>query len=90
MYKQLYGVAKGSPLGPALANIFVGFHESRLFNNTIKPGIYFRYVDDTSVILGSKLECDRFHVNLNQLYPDLNFTVDERQKNSLSRCFRGF
>ena len=34
MYKQLDGVAMGSPLGPALANILVGFHES---NFSITP-----------------------------------------------------
>ena len=84
MYKQLDGVAMGSPLGPALANIFVGFHESRLFNNTVKPGVYFRYVDDTFVIFGSELECDRFHVNLSQLHPALKFTVEKEQNNSLN------
>ena len=31
----------GSPLGPALANIFVGFHEERLFDYDQKPGVYF-------------------------------------------------
>ena len=82
MYKILDGVAMGSLLGPALANIFVGFHETRLFNNTAKPGVYFRYVDDTFVIFGSELECDHFHVNLNQLHP--NFRVEKEQHNSLN------
>ena len=83
MYKQLDGVAMGSPLGPALAYIFVGFHESRLFNNTVKPSVYFRYVEDTFVIFSSELECDRFHVNLNQVHPALNFTAEKEQHNSL-------
>ena len=30
MYKKTDGVAMGSPLGPALANIFVGFYEEKL------------------------------------------------------------
>ena len=34
MYKQLDGVTMGIPLGPALSDVFVGFHESRLFDNT--------------------------------------------------------
>ena len=32
MYKQTDGVAVGSPLGPALVNIFVGFYEEKLFS----------------------------------------------------------
>ena len=52
MFKKLDRVAIDSPLGPALANIFVGFHESGLFRNTIKPGVYFRYPDDTFLIFG--------------------------------------
>ena len=74
----------GSPLGPALANIFVGFHASRLFDNTVKPGVYFRYMDDTFVIFGSELECERFHEKLNWLHPPLKFTVDKEQNNSLN------
>ena len=84
MYKQLHGVAMGSPLGPALAKIFVGFHESRLFDNTVKPGVYFRYVDDTFVVFSSELDCDCFHEKLNLLHPALNFTVEKEQNNSLS------
>ena len=31
-YNQIDGVAMGSPLAPALANILVGFHESKWLN----------------------------------------------------------
>ena len=84
MYKQLDGVAMGSPLSPALANIFVGFHESRLFDNTVKPGVYFRFVDDTFAIFGSELDCDHFKGKLNLLHPALKFTVEREQNNSLN------
>ena len=37
-----------SPLDPVLANIFMGFHESKWLNeqNLNKPKVYLRYVDD--------------------------------------------
>ena len=58
----------GSPLGPALTNCFVGFHESRLFDNTAKPGVYIRYVDDSFVIFVPELDCDHFQEKLNGHY----------------------
>ena len=64
IYKPLDGVAMGIPLGPALANIFVGYHESRLFDNTTKPGVYLRYVDNSFVTFGSELDCDHFKKKL--------------------------
>ena len=82
--KQLDGVALDSPLGPALANIFLGFHESRIFNNTAKPGVSFRFVDDTFAIFGSGLGCDHFQEKLNLLHPALRFTVEKEQSNSLN------
>ena len=38
----------GSPLAPALANIFMGLHECKWLNeyNLKKPKFYLRYVDD--------------------------------------------
>ena len=72
-------------------NKYVVFPESRLFDNTVKPDVCFRYVDDTFVFFDSEPECDRFHVNLNQLHPALTFYSREGAKQLLefSRCFGG-
>ena len=45
MFRQIDGVAMGSPFGPALANIFVGFNERKIPANEW-PRMYHRYVDD--------------------------------------------
>ena len=47
-YNQIDGVAMGSPLAPVLANIFMGFHESKWLNeyNLNKHKFYLRYVND--------------------------------------------
>ena len=79
MYQQKDGVAMGSPLGPALANIFVGFHEERLFNYHQKPGVYFRYVDDTYTIFKTEAECDIFLNHLNSLHPAHQFTFEKEE-----------
>ena len=76
MYKQTDGVAMGSPLGPALANIFVGYYEEKLFSQTQKLPTYFRYVDDTFAIFNHKTEADEFLIKLNCLHPSLKFTFD--------------
>ena len=47
MDRQIDGVAMGSPLGPALANTFVGYYESKLFNKISIPTVYCCYVNDT-------------------------------------------
>ena len=41
-YNQIDGVAMGSPLAPVLANIFMGFYESKWLNeyNLNKPKLY--------------------------------------------------
>ena len=55
IYKQINGVAMGSPLGPILANIFVGYHEKSLLSiNNNKPLAYYRYVNDVFAIFPSK------------------------------------
>ena len=47
-YNQIDGASMLSPLGPVLANIFMGFRESKWLNeyNLNKPKFYLTYVDD--------------------------------------------
>ena len=46
----------GSPLAPALANIFMTFYESKGLNeyNLNKPNFYLRYVDDILAALDNE------------------------------------
>ena len=67
MYRQIDGFAIGSPLGPALVNIFVGYHELKLFNKISKPTIYCCYVDDTFSLFYKNTDFQKFlicHISL--------------------------
>ena len=83
IYCQVDGVAMGSPLGPTLANIFVGYHERKLFSATIRPSTYFRYVDDTFVIFENTTDYQIFFDKLNNLHPSLKFTMESEENNKL-------
>ena len=73
----------GSPFGPALANIFVGYYEEKLFSQTQKPPTYFRYVDDTFAIFDHGAEADEFLTKLNCLHPSLRFTFEKEKDKCL-------
>ncbi|XP_076061228.1 uncharacterized protein LOC143037008 [Oratosquilla oratoria] len=45
-YRQIDGVAIGSPLGVLLANSFMGIIEEEVFSTTEKTYIYCRYIED--------------------------------------------
>ena len=61
-YNQIDGVAMGSPLAPVLANIFMGFHESKWLNeyNLNKPKFYLRYVDDILAAFDNEEDSSHF------------------------------
>ena len=71
----------GSALGPALANIFVGFYKQKLFDQIDEPAVYFRYVDDTFVIFESERDCNL--VQEKTQHPTLKFTIKNEQGNFL-------
>ena len=56
IYKQIDGVAMGSPLGPTLANTFLCFHEQIWLNecpDEFKPVYYRRFGDEIFVLFRS-------------------------------------
>ena len=75
LYRQIDGVAMGSPLGPILANIFVGHLEASIPVDEM-PKLYDRFVDDTFSVFVDKGEADIFFSRLNGLHPNLRFTVE--------------
>ena len=84
MCRQTDGIAMGSPLGPVLANIFVGYNENKLFDFSVKPQLCKRYVDDTFAIFENEAECDEFFHILNSLHPALKFTSEKEESESLA------
>jgi hypothetical protein len=78
VYKQIDGVAMGSPLAPLLANWFVSKIENTILRQNIdyKPIIYRRYVDDVFALFQSTDQRDTFFSILNGAHPNLIFTME--------------
>ena len=68
---------------PALANIFVGNYEKKLFSQTQKPPSFFRYVDNTFDIFDHEAEADEFLTKLICLHPFLKFTFEKEKDKCL-------
>ena len=87
LYKQIDGVAMGTPCGPTLANIFLNFHEKNWLNNCppeLKPKVYKRYVDDTFLLFENRDQMENFLQYLNVQHPNIRFTREVEEGGSLS------
>ena len=78
LYKQIDGVAMGSPLGPTIANFFLANLEMEMFKKTnlIKPTVYLRYVDDVFAVFDCNETLVNFFNFINKLHPNLKFTLE--------------
>ena len=82
-YKQIDGLAMGSPISPFMADIFMEEFEEKAFaDETIRPKLWKRYVDDViSVIKRSMVQTLLSH--LNTQHPHIIFTIEEERNGSL-------
>ena len=87
LYKQIDGVAMGSPLGPTLANAFLCHYEKEWLDNCpshFKPIVYRRYVDDIFVLFSSKEHLQPFVDYMNKQHRCIKFTSETEQNNTFS------
>ena len=71
----------GSPLAPVLANVFMGFYESKwLLNeyNLNKPEFYLRYVDDILAAFEKEQDSLNFLNFLNNKHPNIKFMIEKQ------------
>ena len=77
MYKQIDGMAMGSPLGPLFANIFLSHYESQwLSDSPVKPILYRRYVDDTLWLLPAGSDLSMLMSHMNSRHANMRFTYE--------------
>ena len=87
LYKQIDGVAMGSPLGPSLANAFLPYYEKNWLNNCpqgFKSVFYRRYVDDIFLLFKSNDHLKYFQDFLNSCHINMSFSMETEKENKLS------
>ena len=76
----------GSLLAPVLANIFMGFYESKQLNeyNLNKPKFYLRYLDDILVAFVKEQDSIIFFSFLNKRHPNIKFMIEKQISHSIA------
>ena len=87
LYRQIDGVAMGSPLGPTLANVFLCHDEKEWLDSCpieFKPELNQRYVDDIFVMFRYRDHVKKFVDYMNTKHPNIGFTFEIEDQNSFS------
>ena len=71
----------GSPLGPALANIFMCSFENKWLKDclcSLKPVFYRRCVDDIFILFSSLDQAEKFKKYFCFKYPNINVSLERK------------
>ena len=84
-YEQVSGAAMGSPISPAVANIYMEHLETVAIKNAEhKPKIWLRYIDDTFIIwTHGRQKLEDFLKYLNTLNNHIKFTMEIEKSEKL-------
>ena len=83
-YKQIHGCAMGSPVSPIVANIRMEVIENTAIETTLtKPKTWKCFVDDSFSII-KKTAITSFLNLLNNIDPNISFTIELEQDNKIS------
>ena len=84
IYKQVNGVAMGSPLGPVIANIFMAELEKQIIPQLgNRVSLWKRFVDDTFTFI-KKGEVEAVLELLNSFHDNIKFTFEKEVEGVLS------
>ena len=85
IYDQIDGVSMGSPLGPVLANLFMGYHE-RNWLQEFDIGellLYRSYADDIFCMFRNEINAENFFKHLNSKHLNIKFTMEKENNKFL-------
>ena len=82
LYKQIDGVTMSCPLGPTLANFFLGCIEQKLSENKsdFLPSVYLCYVDDIYCVLDTESVSSEFLQMLHSQHAAIKFTIEKKNE----------
>ena len=86
LYKQIDGVSMGNKLGPITADICMDKFERMHMETLEKLGVkhWFRFVDDTFVVVKNIEQTDNILKFLNEQHKTLKFTMEKEISNKLN------
>ena len=81
-YRQIFGVAMGSPISVKIANLVIESVEEGAMSTFLNPPKFWkRYVNDTFVIIKKKV--DEFRNHINGIEASIKFTVEHETNKSI-------